>query len=315
MDFAEKVIKGDVRAAARLITLIESEDPEALEEMGALYPHTGRAYIIGVTGAPGVGKSTLTDNLIAHYRKQGMSVGVIAIDPTSALTGGALLGDRIRMQRHAADDQVFIRSVATRGWIGGLAKAAIGAEHVMDAMGKDIILVETVGSGQVEIDIVKASDTTLLVMSPGSGDEIQMMKAGILESADIIAINKADTEGAARLKADLEMMREMKPWKRGDWAPPIIMTEAVNDKGTAELAEALTAHRAYLNTSGSLTERRQERYQLELMELIDADIKEMIFSLDGGRLVKRLVDGLQKGKISPRDAAREIMNRLINKEG
>jgi LAO/AO transport system kinase len=262
-----------------------------------------------------VGKSTLTDNLIAYFRRQRMSVGVIAIDPTSALTGGALLGDRIRMQRHAADEQVFIRSVATRGWIGGLAKAAIGAEHIMDAMGKDVILVETVGSGQVEIDIVKASDTTVLVMSPGSGDEIQMMKAGILESADIIVINKADTEGAARLKADLEMMREMKPLKRGDWSPPIIMTEAINEKGTAGLAEALAAHRAYLNTGGGLAKRRQERYQLELMEMISADIKAMIFNLDGGRLVKRLVDGLQKGKLSPRDAAREIMDRLINKEG
>jgi len=315
MEFTEKVIKGDVHAAARLITLIEEENPEALEEMGFLFPHTGRAYIIGVTGAPGVGKSTLLDSLIAYYRKQAMSIGVIAIDPTSALTGGALLGDRIRMQRHAADEQVFIRSLATRGWTGGLAKAALGAAHVMDAMGKDIILIETVGSGQVEIDIVKAADTTLLVMSPGSGDEIQMMKAGILESADVIAINKADTEGASRLKADLEMMREMNSWKRGDWSPPIIMTEAVNDKGAAELAEALTSHREYLKTGGGLTERRQERYQLELMELIDADIKEMIFSLDGGRLVKRLVDGLQKGKITPRDAAREIMNRLINKEG
>ena len=315
MGFAEKVIKGDVRAAARLITLIEEEDPEAIEEMGSLYPHTGKAYIIGITGAPGVGKSTLTDNLIAFFRLQRMSVGVIAIDPTSALTGGALLGDRIRMQRHAADEQVFIRSVATRGWIGGLAKAAIGAEHIMDAMGKDVILVETVGSGQVEIDIVKASDTTVLVMSPGSGDEIQMMKAGILESADIIVINKADTEGAARLKADLEMMREMKPLKRGDWSPPIIMTEAINEKGTAGLAEALAAHRAYLNTGDGLAKRRQERYQLELMEMISANIKAMIFNLDGGRLVKRLVDGLQKGKISPRDAAREIMDRLINKEG
>jgi LAO/AO transport system kinase len=315
MEFAEKVIKGDVRAAARLITLIEAENPQTQEEMAALFPHTGRAYIIGVTGAPGVGKSSLLDSLIGFYRKQGLNVGVIAIDPTSALTGGALLGDRIRMQRHASDEQVFIRSLATRGWTGGLAKAALGAVHIMDAMGKDIILVETVGSGQVEIDIVKAADTTLLVMAPGSGDEIQMMKAGILESADVIAVNKADMEGAARLKADLEMMREMKPYHRGDWAPPIIMTEAINDKGTPGLAEALAAHRAYLKAGAGLAERRQERYQLELMETIDAEINHMIFGLDDGRLVKRLVDGLQKGKISPGDAAREIMDRLTNKEG
>ena len=207
---AAAVLKGDVRAAARLITLIEDESPDALAALESLYPHTGKAYIVGVTGAPGVGKSTLTDSLIDVFRRQGKTIGVIAIDPTSALTGGALLGDRIRMQRHAADPAVFIRSLATRGWVGGLAKAALGAVHVMDAMGKDIILVETVGSGQVELDIVKAADTTLLVLAPGAGDEIQTMKAGILESADVIAINKADNEGADRLKADLEAMLAMK---------------------------------------------------------------------------------------------------------
>ena len=321
MSLADKVLKGDVQAAARLITLIEDEgltpgeESEALKEMEILYAHTGKAYIIGVTGAPGVGKSTLTDNLIGYFRKKEMGVGVIAIDPTSALTGGALLGDRIRMQRHATDPQVFIRSLATRGWTGGLAKAALGAVHVMDAMGKDIILIETVGSGQVEIDIVKAADTTLLVLAPGAGDEIQMMKAGILESADIIAINKADKEGADRLKADLEMMLEMKPQKSGEWKVPIVLTEAVNDKGTAELAEALKKHQDYLKESGGLPERRRERVKLELMETIEADIKNMINNLDNGQLMKRLIDAMEKGKCSPRSAAQEISDRLINREG
>jgi len=317
MKLAAKILKGDVRAAAHLITLIEDEGltkgegPDALKEMEILYPHTGKAYVIGVTGAPGVGKSTLTDNLIGFFRKQNMSVGVIAIDPTSALTGGALLGDRIRMQRHAADPDVFIRSLATRGWIGGLAKAAIGAVHVMDAMGKDIILVETVGSGQVEMDIVKAADTTLLVLAPGAGDEIQAMKAGILESADILAVNKADKEGAERLKADLEMMLDMKPRKTGEWQPPIVLTEAVNDTGTEKLAEALLEHQKFLKESEGLALRRRERARLELLETIESEIKEKIHGLEGGILLEQLVEDLQKGKTTPQNAAREIIKRII----
>ena len=315
MSLSEKVLKGDIQAAARLITLVEDESPEALKDMESLYPHTGNASIIGVTGAPGVGKSTLTDNLIGYFRQQNMSVGVIAIDPTSALTGGALLGDRIRMQRHAADPDVFIRSLATRGWVGGLAKATIGVAHVMDAMGKDIILMETVGSGQVEIDIVKAADTTLLVLAPGAGDEIQAMKAGIIESADVFAINKADKEGADKLKTDIEMMLEMKTRKTGDWLPPIVMTEAVNDKGTAVLAEALLKHREYLKTGKSLAERRYERVKLELMDIIEADIKNMVVNLDNGQLLKRTIDALEKGRTTPHEAANEIMGRLVDKEG
>lgn len=314
MSLAAKILKGDVQAAARLITLIEDESPDALKEMESLYPHTGRAYIVGVTGAPGVGKSTLTDSLIGSFRRQDMTVGVIAIDPTSALTGGALLGDRIRMQRHAADPNVFIRSLATRGWAGGLAKAAIGAVHVMDAMGKGIVLVETVGSGQVEIDIVKAADTTLLVLAPGAGDEIQTMKAGILESADIIAINKADIEGANRLKVDLESMLTMKSHRTGDWLTPVVLTEAINEKGTEELSSALMKHREYLKESGELPERRRERAKLELLETIEGNIKEMIHNLDSGDYLERLVDDVQQGKKSPPNAAAEITARLFKKQ-
>ena len=313
MSLAVKVLKGDVQAAARLITLIEDESPDALKEMESIYSHTGKAYIVGVTGAPGVGKSTLTDSLIAVFRRQDMSVGVIAIDPTSALTGGALLGDRIRMQRHSADPIVFIRSLATRGWVGGLAKAAIGAVRVMDAMGKDIILVETVGSGQVELDIVKAADTTLLVLAPGSGDEIQTMKAGILESADVIAINKADKEGADRLKADLESMLTMKSRRPGDWLAPIVLTEAINDKGTEALSSALLKHWEYLKKSGEMPERRRERAKLELLETVEGNLKNMIHSLDGGDYLEKLVDAVQKGQQTPQSAAAEIMGRLLKK--
>lgn len=314
MELAEKVISGDTAAAARLITLIEDESPEAEKEMESLYAHTGKAYITGITGAPGVGKSTLTDGLIGYFRAKNLSVGVIAIDPTSALTGGALLGDRIRMQRHAADDGVFIRSLATRGWVGGLAKAALGTAHVMDAMGKDIILIETVGSGQVEIDIVKAADTTLLVMSPDSGDEIQTMKAGILESADVIAVNKADMEGAERLKTNLEQMLEMKARRPNDWLPLIVLTEAVNDKGTAALAEALEKHREYLESGSGLPQKRRERAELELMETVAADLQAIVREIDGGKCLRRLVEELETGKISPRSAAREIMDRLLYKD-
>ena len=312
MRLAAKVLKGDVQAAARLISLIEDESPDALKEMDGLYTHTGKAYIVGVTGAPGVGKSTLTDNLIGYFRQKNMTIGVVAIDPTSALTGGALLGDRIRMQRHSADPAVFIRSLATRGWVGGLAKAAIGAVHVMDAMGKDIILVETVGSGQIEIDIVRAADTTLLVLAPGSGDEVQTMKAGILEMVDIIVINKADKDGADHLKADLEWMLTMKVHRQEEWLPPIVLTEAINDKGTGELAEAILRHREFLVNSGGMPGRRRERVKLELMEAVEGMVKDFVNQLDGGQFLEKLVDDLQKGTSSPQSAAREIMKRLVN---
>jgi LAO/AO transport system kinase len=221
-----------------------------------------------------------------------------------------LLGDRVRMQRHSADPGVFIRSLATRGWVGGLARAAMGVIHVMDAMGKDIILVETVGSGQIEIDIVKAADTTLLVLAPGSGDEIQAMKAGILEVVDIIAINKADKEGADRLKADLDLMLKMKSGRPGEWPIPIVLTEAINDKGTDELAEAILRHREFLVTSGGMPGHRKERVKLELVEAVESMVRDFISQLDGGDYLEKTVDDIQKGKTSPRQAAREISQRL-----
>ncbi|MFH1646312.1 MAG: methylmalonyl Co-A mutase-associated GTPase MeaB [Chloroflexota bacterium] len=310
MGLADRVLKGDVQAAARMISQIEDQSPEALAEMDSLYPHTGRAYIVGVTGSPGVGKSTLTDNLIGFFRNEGKSVGVVAIDPTSALTGGAILGDRVRMLRHSTDPHVFIRSLATRGWAGGLARAAIGAVHVMDAMGKDIVLVETVGSGQVEIDIVKAADTTMVVLTPGAGDEIQMMKAGILEAVDIFVINKADKEGADRLKADLDFML-MTGMKHPDRpSPAIVLTEAIHDKGTAELAAAIAGHRDFLEKSGELSLRRRERARLELLETVEGLVKDRIKLLDAGDFLEKLVDDLQSGRTDPRRAALELTARL-----
>jgi LAO/AO transport system kinase len=310
---AAKVLKGDVAAAARLISLIEDESPEAFAELDRLYPGRGKAYVVGVTGAPGVGKSTLVDGLIGHFRRQNKSVGVIAIDPTSVITGGALLGDRVRMQRHSADPGVFIRSLATRGWAGGLARAALGAIHVLDALGREIILVETVGSGQVEMDIVRAADTAVLVMAPGAGDEIQAMKAGILEAADIIVINKADQPGAESLKTVLESNVGMAA--PSDWQPPVVLTQAVHDIGTADLAQVLSNHREYLSKSGGLNRRRRERARLELLGAVEGRIQDMIRQLDASEYLEKLVDDIQQGRKNPRTAAQEIIDRLKQIEG
>ena len=313
MTLTEKVISGDIQAAARIITLLEDGSPEALTEIGALYQHTGKAYIIGVTGAPGTGKSTLTDNLISSFRTKGKSVGVIAIDPTSALTGGALLGDRIRMQRHSADSQVFIRSLATRGWAGGLARAAMGAVRVMDAMGKDIVLVETVGSGQVELDIFRAADTTLVVLTPGSGDDIQMMKAGILEVVDIFVINKSDKEGADHLKSEIEAMLSVVNRDGEEWEPPVVLTEAINDKGTAELTDVILKHRDYLVSGGGVEQRRRERVKLELLENVESLIRDYLGTIKMSSEFEKRVDDLLKGRTVLRCVAEELVDLLAEK--
>jgi len=310
MGLAGKILEGDIVAAAKLISGIEDEALNALEEMSNLYPYTGKAYIIGVTGSPGAGKSTLVDNLISLFRKRKKTVGVIATDPTSAFTGGAILGDRVRMQKHSADKDVFIRSLATRGWAGGLAKATISAIHVMDAMGKDIILVETVGSGQIEIDITRAADTTLLVLTPGAGDEIQMMKAGILEAADIFVINKADKEGADFLKTGLEVMLAMKTHSPNEWQPGIVLTEAIHGKGIEELVEEILRHREFLISSGELEKRQKERVKLELMDTLESFLRNFIHGIDKGNYLEKLVDNLLQGKTNPHSATLEITNRL-----
>ena len=309
MALAEKVKTGDVGAAARLISMLEDSAPEAAAEMEGIYAQTGKAHIVGITGAPGAGKSTLTDRLITLLRKQNNTIGVIAIDPTSALTGGALLGDRVRMQQHSTDAGVFIRSLATRGWVGGLARAAVGAIHVMDAMGKDCILVETVGSGQVEIDIVRATDTTIVVMTPGAGDEIQMMKAGILEAADILVVNKADMEGAERVKAGLEAMLEIRD-KQEERTPPVLLTEAIHDRGIEELAEEIEKHREFLENSGELEKRRRERARLEIMESVEVAVREYIYKLEGGAYLERIVGEMIAGRTNPQRAAMEIAGKF-----
>lgn len=307
----DKILKGDVRAAAKLMRDIEEESPRAIEDLKALYPYTGNAYIIGVTGAPGVGKSTLVDTLVGGFREKEMTVGVVAIDPTSPFTGGAILGDRIRMQSHSTDPGVFIRSVATRGWAGGLSKATLNLIHIMDAMQKDIILVETVGTGQAEVDIINVADTSILVLIPGMGDAIQMMKAGILEGTDIFVINKIDRNSADDVRMQLEVMLETKDSSADDWKPPIVLTEAVNNKGITELVAEIMRHRESLISSGGLEKRRKERARLELIEAVDGYLKSHITDRIDQDYLQRLVDDLAQKKTDPYSVALEIINRSV----
>jgi len=301
---------GDAKAAARLISLIEDDAAVGAAALSRLYRHTGRAHVVGITGPPGAGKRTLTDALVGHFREQDMSVGVIAVDPTSPRSGGAVLGDRVHLQRHSTDSRVFIRSLATRGWDGGLARAVMGAVHILDALGQDIILVETVGAGQVEMAIAGVADTTLLVLNPGGGDDIQHLKAGILEAADIIAVNKADRDGAAQLKAVLEATLGMNEAASGGWTPPVLLTEAINGKGTAALAVAILEHYNYLTESGELSGRRRQRARAELLEVVTGLCRDAASRLDEGDLMAGLVDDLVAGRTDPLTAARKAAGRL-----
>ena len=257
---------GSRRALARAITIVENEQDGYEDIMKEIYHHTGRAQVIGVTGAPGAGKSTLSDNLVKQYRKMGKTVGVVAVDPTSPFSGGAILGDRIRMNDLTLDKGVYIRSMGTRGSLGGLSRKTADAVKLMDAWGLDVIFIETVGVGQSEVDIVKNADTTLVVLVPGLGDDIQAIKAGILEIGDVFTINKCDRDGADRLNVEIEMMLDL--GEAQDWRPPIERTIANQGKGVEDVVNALDEHRRYLEESGLLEERRRERVQNEMTEMI-----------------------------------------------
>jgi LAO/AO transport system kinase len=302
-----RVLEGDVLAAARLISGIENNLPGAIKELESLYPHTGRAHILGIAGAPGAGKSTLLNTQINIFRQKAMTVGVVAIDPTSPFSGGAVRGDRIRMQSYGVDKDVFIRSLASRGWKGGLSRITINAIHVMDAMGKDIILVEAVGSGQGEIDIARVTDTSILILTPGMGDEIQMMKAGILEAADIFVINKADRDGTENLRAGLEVMLGMKAHLPDEWKPRIVLTEAISGRGSEQLAEEILKHREFLTSGGDLEKRRKERAELELIWAVESSVKSYIDRMDRDYFEKLVAD-LAHRRISPQSALSRIIN-------
>jgi LAO/AO transport system kinase len=300
----DTILAGDVRTVARIIRYIDDGVPEVRETLKALYPHTGRAYVIGITGAPGVGKSTLVDQMLVHLRKQGKTVGVLAVDPTSPFSGGAILGDRVRMQRHSLDDGVFIRSLATRGYFGGLTQSTRSAIDVLDAMGKDTILVETVGVGQDEVDVVRAAQTTVIVTIPGMGDDIQAIKAGILEVGDIFVINKADRDGVEKTLADLRLMIDMDHRKSEDgmWKPPIIKVEALFDRGVEELLEEIERHRRFLVESFGTERlgRRREKVREELAEMIKNRILQEVFDfLKQSGEFEKAVDSVVEGKTDP----------------
>lgn len=308
----KKIVAGDVRTVARLIRDIDDGLMEVRGTLKALHPHTGKAYVVGITGAPGVGKSTLVDQLITHLRKKDKTVGVLAVDPTSPFSGGAILGDRVRMQRHSLDEGVFIRSLATRGHFGGLTQSTRSAITVLDAMGKDYILVETVGVGQDEVEVVKSAQTTIVIVIPGMGDDIQAIKAGILEVGDIFVINKASREGADKTYSELRMMIEMGRGHKDDarWIPPILKTEAVFDKGVGELLTEIEKHKAYLTESPSARdlEKRREKVIAELADMVKGRLLAEVFSrLQESGAFDRAVAAILGGETDPYTACDDLI--------
>jgi LAO/AO transport system kinase len=314
MSLADKVLSGDIRAAARLMRDIDDTRPSAIGELKRLYPRTGKAYIIGITGPPGAGKSTLVDQLTASFRTMGKKVGVVAIDPTSPFTGGAILGDRIRMNRHSCDDGVFIRSLATRGALGGLSRSTSDVALVMDALGMDIVIIETVGVGQDEVDIVKTAHTTCVVMVPGLGDDIQAIKAGILEIGDIFVVNKADRDGADRTARELSNMLEMRHAPEEIWSPRVLMAEAQRGKGIEELTTEIMAHRDYLFSSGAINDFLRERNERHFVDILrDSLFKRALAFMGQDNTLTRVVDGMGSGSIDPYTAAEQVITGMVGK--
>lgn len=304
-----EILAGSVPAAARMMRDLDDEIPSAQRALKRLYRHTGRAYILGVTGAPGAGKSTLVDCLAGHFRRQGKSVGIVAIDPTSPFSGGAILGDRIRMQKHALDDGVFIKSLATRGHLGGLSKSTIDIVNVMDAMGKEVILIETVGVGQDEVEIVKVAHTNLVLVVPGLGDDIQAMKAGILEIADIFVVNKADREGADKTRQELETMVSMSDHREGEWVPPVLPTVAQEGTGVDTLLDEVERHRKYISREENLTRYRIGKATVELHEILRKKLFEKaVEDLRKHGLFESLVRDIAAKRLDPYTVAEKVVD-------
>ena len=305
--WAEQVRAGNVRAVSRAITAIENHEAEAETLLRLLFPHTGEAYLTGVTGAPGTGKSTLVDRLAAHYRKKQEQGGVIAVEPTSPYSGGAILGDRIRMQGHAGDRGMFIRSMATRGFLGGLARATAEVALLLDAAGKRQVLIETVGVGQDEIDIVRLADCVIVVLVPGLGDDIQNMKAGLMEIGDIFVLNKADREGADRLEQQLMAMLSL-VMPRDGWHPPVIRTVATENKGIEELAEAVAKFRKNFESSGERQRKHVEHWKNRLIELLESRLLQQALGGAGGESrLAELAGEVAERKKDPFTAVNEIL--------
>ena len=314
MSLAGALLSGDVRALARAISMAEDRDPEASQLVAELQPRTGNAYLVGLTGAPGTGKSTLVDALLKVIRDHRQTVGVIAVDPSSPFTGGAVLGDRIRMARHTLDKGVFIRSMGARGHLGGLAAATREAIHLLDAYGRDVVLVETVGVGQSELEISTICDTVVLVLMPESGDAVQSIKAGILEIADVFVINKTDLGGAEKTRRLIQDAIGLGP--KQAWRPPIVLANAVKEEGIEQVWGAVLQHQAYLNESGTLATRRQQRLKNEVVALVaDRAREDARRVLDGDTAVGRRLRENRNGKLNPYALADEVLGERAPQGG
>jgi LAO/AO transport system kinase len=309
-DLVARARKGEPRALARLITLIENASPQLRQVMAAMNPLAGNARVIGLTGSPGVGKSTSTNALVRAFRSEGLRVGVLAVDPSSPFTGGALLGDRVRMQDHASDAGVFIRSMASRGHLGGLSWAAPQAIRVLDAAGCDVVLVETVGVGQAEVEIASLADSTIVLVAPGMGDSIQAAKAGILEIADLFVVNKADRDGTQQTVRDLRNMIALAAPE--GWRPPIVPTVAMKDEGIADVVEKLGEHHAWMADSGELTRRRRARVRDEIEAIAVTILRERMADLHGDERLDALAERVLGGTRDPYSAADELVEELTD---
>ncbi len=307
-ELVERARRGERRAVAQLISLVEDGGAELGAAMQALYPHTGGSYSVGITGAPGAGKSTLTERLIAKVRGNGHQVGVLAVDPSSPFSGGALLGDRVRMQTHATDPDVFIRSMATRGHLGGISLATPEAMRVLEAAGKDIVIIETVGVGQSEVEITDACDTTLVIVTPGWGDAVQASKAGILEVADVFVVNKADRDGATEAVRDLETMLRMGP--ELEWTPPVVKTSTATGDGILDLWEAIEGHRKHLESTGDLERKRRERVLREVEDMVSVRLRRRVAVMLERGALDELADDLAARRVDPYRATDMLIEKV-----
>jgi LAO/AO transport system kinase len=311
--WVERVREGDPRALARTISAVEDGSPDGTKLLQALFPYTGKARVVGITGAPGAGKSTLVDHLAREYRKQERTVGIVAVDPTSPFSGGAILGDRIRMLAHHADPGIFIRSMATRGFLGGLARATTDVTTVLDSSGKNLILIETVGVGQDEVDIVRLADITLLILVPGMGDDVQTLKAGIMEIADIFVINKSDREGADRVEREIRAMQSL-AHRKDRWTPPIVKTVATEGRGVSELTSAIHDYENFLLQQNRLLKKKISNWRERLVEMLgDALLNRLLGERLSEDELSRLAQDIAEHRTDPYSLIEEIVGRFCTK--
>lgn len=309
-ELTQRILQGDRRAVARAISYIENDHPSRLEVLQDLFPYTGKAFLLGITGAPGAGKSSFVDCFIGYLRKQGFTVGIIAVDPTSPFTGGAILGDRVRMQSHSLDEGVFIRSMGTRGSLGGLARASKEAARILDAAGFDVILMETVGVGQSELEIMNVADSVAVLLNPGGGDTIQAFKAGIMEIADLFILNKADLPGIQKLAREVEQMLDLAKHD-APWRPPVVQTISVQNKGIDEVWKAFVDHRAFLQQQGDWETKRVGRLKDEVIELVDFHLHQLLLQKLKTHAFGQLLDDVGNRRKDPYEVAQQIITEWL----